>query len=399
MPIWNLTLLSLALVCMVPMTVWAVECAAALLPKRKSVDRPGGRRPGITLLIPAHNEAGGIRATLENLSSQLCGADHMVVVADNCTDRTADIARQCGATVIERHEPERRGKSHALEFGIRSLKEDSTEVVIVIDADCAARPGAIARLAQMAFDSGRPVQASYYLQPPEAGESRHRMAALAFTIKNVVRPGGLARLGLPCFLNGSGMAFPAGTIRSINWANGRIAEDKWMTVDMALAGHVPVFCEESRICSRLPAQSGALTTQSTRWLHGHLEAMLVPGPRLIWGAIRQRRPELLALALDLLVPPFSLLILLWLAGMSMSVAAGLLGAAWTPAALLAAGGALAGASFAAAAWRFGDGGLWKPLAAAPGYVLSRIPLLAAFLVRRQRHWIPTERDSRHAGDE
>ena len=268
--------------------------------------------------------------------------------------------------------------------------------MIIIDADCTAHPAAISLLAQMAFSTGRPVQASYYLEAPSVQEPHHQTTALAFFIKNVVRPGGLARLGFPCFLHGSGMAFPSSIVRSVNWANGRLAEDHWTTVDMALAGHLPVFCEESRICSPLPLQARALGTQRTRWIHGHLECMLLQGPRLVRGAIRQRRLALLVLALDLLVPPFSFLIVMWLVGMAIAVFAGLVGAGWISAAFLMLCGLLLALPCAAVAWRFGSGGFWDLLAAAPRYIFSRVWILATFVSGRQTQWIPTARDARGA---
>ena len=399
MSYWTFLLLPIALAAGTPMLIWAIECAAALLLPARPESHSTGRRPTIAVLVPAHNEAGGIRRTLESLAAQLEAGDAIVVVADNCTDETADIARQCGAFVRERHDPARRGKSYALDFGIASLRDPLPDVVMMVDADCTPQPGALSRLARMACSTGRPVQASYYLEAP-AVPGAHQTNALAFLVRNVVRPAGLARLGFPCFLNGSGMAFPSGIVRSINWANGRLAEDRWTTVDLALAGHLPAFCEESRITSRLPHQAQALRTQQTRWMHGHMECMLKQGPRLLWHAIRQPSLALLVLALDLLVPPFSLMIGIWLLSVGIAVLAGILGAGWIPAAWLMFCGLLVAILFAAVESRFGGRGVWKLLAAAPQFFPSRTPVLASFLRRRQNQWIPTARDddpARHRG--
>jgi cellulose synthase/poly-beta-1,6-N-acetylglucosamine synthase-like glycosyltransferase len=372
--------------------VWIFECASALLaPARKA--RPiHGRGPTVTILIPAHNEAGGIRETLASLFPQLGANDQVVVIADNCTDETARISRACGATVIERTDQTRRGKSYAVEFGMKRLNVQATDVVMVIDADCIAQPDAIGRLARMVFQMGRPIQASYYLELPGVSKPQFQVAALAFFIKNVVRPSGLSRLGFPCFLNGSGMAFPAAIVQSVNWANNKIGEDRWSTVDIALAGHLPGFCEDSRISSRLPAHSRALVTQRTRWIHGHLETMFGQAPRLVASGIRRLQPGLLVLALDLLVPPFSLLILLWLAGFGIAAAAGLARAIWGPAIFLAVCGFVATVLLVGIARRFGGVPSWELAAAAPRYLASRIRLLVTFVLRREKQWIPTSRD-------
>ena len=67
-------------------------------------------------------------------------------MADNCTDATADIARSVGVEVIERIEPDRRGKGFALDFAREHLERAPPQVVIVIDADCATDSESLARL-------------------------------------------------------------------------------------------------------------------------------------------------------------------------------------------------------------------------------------------------------------
>lgn len=388
---------AVALACAIPLVVWTMECAAAFLPARpKRPQDPVSFR--FVVLVPAHNEAGGIQATLASLSPQIGASGRILVVSDNCTDATAAIARECGAIVVERHDPEHRGKSHALAFGIRYLEEDPPDVLLIVDADCTAQPGAIAALAQMAFHTERPVQASYYLERPVQRSPQMEMAALAFFIKNVVRPTGLARLGLPCFLNGSGMAFPAAVVRSIPWANGRIAEDKWTTVELALSGRLPIFCEESRFTSRLPSNRAVLATQRTRWMHGHLESMALQGPRLLLSALARRRLDLMLLAVDLLVPPVSLMVGLWMPGMALAVGGGVFGVGWMPAVLLSACGLCASIVSNVVMRRYGYRDLGRLLAATPAYVLARLRVGATFLVRRQNQWVPTARDSGHSPD-
>jgi cellulose synthase/poly-beta-1,6-N-acetylglucosamine synthase-like glycosyltransferase len=195
------------------------------------------------------------------------------------------------------------------------------------------------------------------------------------------------------------VAVPSAIAQSINWGNDNVAEDYRSTVDIALAGHLPGFCEGSRITSRLPEHSRALVTQRTRWMHGHLESMFGQAPRLVASGIRQLRPGLLVLALDLLVPPFSLLMLLWLAGFGIAAAAGLTRAMWGPAVFLAVCGLAATVLLAVIAGRFGDGGWWELLAATPRYLSSRIRLLVMFVLRREKQWIPTARDREQRKEE
>src|SRR5205085_11222499 len=114
-------------------------------------------------------------------------------------------------------------------------------VVVVIDADCRVADGSLDRLVSDAAATGRPVQAAYTLDPPPGADVRAQLSAYAFRFKNVVRPLGLRRLGLPCLLTGSGMAVPWAILRNAPLASGNIVEDMRLGIDLALAGHPPLF--------------------------------------------------------------------------------------------------------------------------------------------------------------
>ncbi len=377
---------------LIPMAVWSLECAAALLPPRDRVLPANSRRPSLAVLVPAHNESAVIRHTLASLAPQILPGDRVVVIADNCTDATADIARRAGSVVLERHDLVRRGKSYALEYAVQTLRESVPEVFVVIDADCTVHADALDLMARLAYSTGRPVQANYLLEMPSGPTPLQAISWLAFRIKNFVRPSGLDRLGLPCFLNGSGMAFPAAMIQGPVLASGKIAEDKWLTIDLILAGHAPVFCREAKVTSKAPGQKQAELSQSTRWLHGHLECMRVQGPRLLLRTIRERRPDLFALLFDLLVPPLSLLMFLWFAILSATVVAGLLGLGWIPFMPAAAGGMMMGLALGGVLFRFPEHSMARELWAVPAYIVSKLPIYAAFVIRREKNWVRTGRD-------
>ena len=112
-----------------------MECLAALFPHRLQQNLGQIERIRLAVLIPAHNEAAEIGITLKNLISQLKNDDRLIVIADNCTDNTALIAQQYGAIVIERNNPDQRGKGYALDYGLSFLESDPPDVVIIIDAD------------------------------------------------------------------------------------------------------------------------------------------------------------------------------------------------------------------------------------------------------------------------
>jgi glycosyltransferase involved in cell wall biosynthesis len=118
------------------------------------------------VLVPAHDEEKVLAQALTAIRAQLEPSDRLVVVADNCTDSTADVARKLGATVVERRDPLRPGKGYALDAGARFLESDPREAVIVIDADCVPQEGAIGSLARAMAAANGPVQGAYLMTAP-----------------------------------------------------------------------------------------------------------------------------------------------------------------------------------------------------------------------------------------
>ena len=148
---------------LVPIAVLTIEVVAAVC-GRRTVFATSGTRPPVAILIPAHNEEGGISATLCSIAPQLEERDRLIVVADNCSDRTIAVAEADGAEVVARTDLEKRGKGFALDFGLRHLSSDPPDIVIVVDADCQVAPGAIDQLARVCASYQRPVQAQYLMR-------------------------------------------------------------------------------------------------------------------------------------------------------------------------------------------------------------------------------------------
>lgn len=391
-------LLVLAGLLFIPSLTLFFECVAALFPHRRTTRKVGSLDSSlyqlrVDVLVPAHNEAAGISAALESVLPQLSPQDHLVVIADNCTDNTAEVACMAGATVIERHDSERRGKGYALDFGLQYIAQHPPDIVVLMDADCLAEPGAIAQISQQAQLSHRPVQAIYLLEQPANPSPKHAVSGLAFTVKNLVRPLGLANLGLPCLLTGTGMAFPWNTLQRVSLASGNIVEDMNLALDLAIAGYAPNFCPGATVIGVLPQQTKAAESQRTRWEHGHLQTLLTQVPRLMKASWRQRRFDLFAIALDLLIPPLSLLVMVWALAMGIALLASWMGTSLTPVVLLGVQGGLILAAILVAWAKFCRNTLpLKTLLAVPLYVFWKVPLYLAFLVKPQTKWVRTERD-------
>ena len=184
------------------------------------------------------------------------------MVADNCSDDTASLAAQSGAEVIERQDAERRGKGYALAYGLDHLAKRPPDVVIIVDADCLVSEGSLGLLARQAQQHSRPVQADYVLTPPQRPQGLAVVSALAFLVKNRVRPRGLAALGLPCALTGTGMAFTWDVIRKAPPTDDNLVEDMVMGLALARLGHAPMLCPEARVRAAPRPHTGAIASAS-----------------------------------------------------------------------------------------------------------------------------------------
>ena len=291
--------------------IFFIEIVAAIaLPQRYPAGSDEGIRPPVAVLVPAHNESSGLLPTLVNIQDQLLPHDRLLVIADNCSDDTAAVAKAGGAEVVERNDPTKRGKGYALDWGVQHLSSAPPEIIIIVDADCRLAIGAIDNLTRACATTGRPIQARYLMTVPVDSQINHQVAEFSWRVKNWLRPLGLRALKLPCQLMGTGMAFPWNVIRSANLANAHLVEDMKLGLDLTLAGHPPLFCPFTNVTSEFASSAAGAGTQRKRWEQGHLDIIRKNVPRLLAIALARRDANLLAITLDLAIPPLSLLGLL-----------------------------------------------------------------------------------------
>ena len=395
-------LTAVSVLLLVPVAVFSLQVFAARLPRREphapqikdsaatSADC-GASLTRLAVLVPAHDEAQGISAALSSIRSQLKPTDRLLVVADNCTDATADIARRCGAEVVERQQADLRGKGYALDFGLRHLAADPPSVLVVVDADCTLGEGCLQYLADACERSGRPVQALYLMNAPAEAPPRLHMAAFTWRIKNWLRPLGGLRLGAPCPLMGTGMAFPWRLISQANLASGHLVEDMKLGIDLAREGHPPLFVPEARVDSVFPLSNKAAQRQRSRWEHGHLSTLLSEGPSLLRSALSARDVRLAAMALDLMVPPLTLLLGLVLLDFLLGSVLAFVVGPW-PMGIALTGLILLLAASIKSWWTVGRDLLSiGDLLLAPAHLFKKLPMYLKFISRRQKQWVRTER--------
>jgi cellulose synthase/poly-beta-1,6-N-acetylglucosamine synthase-like glycosyltransferase len=299
--VFTILLWGVVLAVSLPVVLFAVETFAAFFPLRR---QPAGAPPSsLAVIVPAHNEGRHMAATLRDLHAQLRPDDRLIVVADNCTDDTADVAQECGAEVFVRVAPDHRGKGYALQYAVDCLRDAPPQCILFFDADCRVEEGVLHHLAGVAWATGRPAQALYTMNAPDGAGPGTGVSAFAWIMINRVRMTGLSNIIGATRFTGAGLAAPWGLISRLDFGAGDITEDLVMTLKMALAGAAPVFVPDAQVTSLFPTAEDASVTQRARWEHGSLEIMARrAAPALLRGILRADM-RLVMLAADAMIPP------------------------------------------------------------------------------------------------
>jgi len=357
------------------------------------------------IIIPAHNEELVLEPVLHRLMSLRYPRSKfdVIVIADNCSDRTAEVARRCGARVLERIDEIDRGKGHALAYAFTQLRAEQFDAYVILDADTLVGPTLLAVLNQY-LDAGHRVIQGHYdvLNPYET--SRTTLMYLAFRIFNYVRPLGRRALGLSTGLKGNGMCFTKSVIDRHPWNAFSLAEDIEYTTILLTNGVHIVFAPEVHIWAQMPANRTQATTQRIRWEAGRLQLARRDGLRLILQGLRHRDPHIFDWGMDLAIPPLAAFALMILGGLG--TAAGALLYSRTPATIAVV---LAWSVLFAALGLFVLGSMvvgrlpkqaFTALLQVPGYVAWKLWIYAVMVVRRTpQQWIRTERARIHDHEE
>ncbi len=391
--IQNLTLLAAALLVLPAASLLMLVLASLRRTPPPAADR-GGARPPVAVLVPAHNESAHLLPTLACLQQQLADGDRLVVIADNCNDDTASVARAAGALVLERHDTALRGKGYALAHGVDALRGAPPAVVMVVDADCTLSANGVDAAVRACAASGRPVQLLNLMACQPGASVKHRMLEFAMRVKNHARTLGAARLGGACHLMGTGMALPWGLVSKAQLATGHIAEDMRLGTELAVAGHTTLFVPQGRVHSQFPMHESDAHVQKSRWEHGHLATLREQLPRLLCAGLRLRSTSLLVLALDLCIPPLALYVLVVGVAFGACLLAALAWPVLWPATALLGLGASAVALSVLLCWhRFARELLSaKDLLSALSYVLWKAPIYLAYAFNKRSGWVRAKRN-------
>jgi len=365
---------------------------AGRVPSRPPAGGPEARLRFV-VLVPAHDEQGGIQATLESLAMCVYPSDarRTVVIADNCTDGTAACAREAGVEVWERNDPARRGKGFALAWALDRLhtQGDSFDAVVFVDADCAVSPNLLSAIDRRLRSGASAIQVNYLVANPAASHAA-ALRFCGFALMNTVRFLGKQRLGLSCGLVGTGMAFTKDLLVREPWTATGLVEDAEYHMRLVLAGERTEFVPEASVGSPIPTSLRGSSDQQARWEQGRLQVIRHWSPRLVIAGLARRDPIRVHAGLEWLVPPQSLIA----AGSLASALVGMLLRS-RRLALLSCSTLLAQLTFVVAGLRLvgAPAHVYRSLLVAPALVARKVALYARLLSGRgPTSWVRTERE-------
>jgi len=309
---------------------YGVFVAARLLGAR--ANRPEGNNAthSFAVVIPAHNEEAVIADTLRSCSQLDYPEDkyQVYVIADNCTDRTAEVVEGFGFTCLERHDPQRAGKGQALQWGFEEVLPAGHDAVVVLDADCRIDGHALRVFDRCLEEGDRVLQAHYSVSNPDASPISY-VARVGNTMEYELFYAPKSCLGLTVMLVGTGMVFHRRLLDKQPWHAHSLVEDVEYTLDLARRGTRVKFVANVRVFQAAAERVEQLKVQRSRWAGGTMALSKSATLRLIGEGIVNRRPLLLDAAWTLLAlsRPLVLFYLLITVGLGAALAMSLPGGA------------------------------------------------------------------------
>jgi 1,2-diacylglycerol 3-beta-glucosyltransferase len=297
-----------ALLVTLPTAYLAFLAAVTLLARRPRPLASAAGAVRFAILVPAHDEEILIHRTVIGLLGLAYPADRFSVhiVADNCSDATAAIARTAGACVHERTDPDRRGKGAALNWLAREVLRETPDVdaFVIVDADSALSPDFLA-VVERDFAAGARVVQPLSLVAVSEDSPLVRIRELKFILCCHLRPLAYKVLGgSSALVNGTCIAAPLH--ERYPWSETSLVEDAELFLRLVRDGHHITLAPGATVRSVMPTTFGQGRTQGLRWEAGRFElARTAAG--LAWLGLRRRDRNAFLAGVGVLIPPIAML--------------------------------------------------------------------------------------------
>ncbi len=246
------------------------------------------------VLISARNEENVIGHLLNSINLQTYPMElvDIYVVADNCTDKTAEISRKCGAMVYERFDTEKIGKGYALDFLLDHIKEskgeDFYDGFFVFDADNILEPDFIEQM-NLTFSAGYKIITSY--RNSKNYDTNWISSGYAMWFLREARYVNNARmiLNTSCAISGTGFLFHRDMLKKRDgWKCYLLTEDIEFTTVNVIDGEKVGYCHKAMLYDEQPETFSQSWTQRLRWARGFLQVFRYHGLKLIGGIFKNK---------------------------------------------------------------------------------------------------------------
>lgn len=279
-------------------SLWPSKTSSGIVPSLKK----------FTVLIPAHNEDKVIKQAIESVKSVSYPAQYfeIVVIADNCKDRTAEIARDSGVECLERDDKANPGKGQALNWAFSMLQKRSVaDAFVIIDADTIVQSNLLEVMNQHLARGAKVIQAYYDISSPESSPMAS-FTFLGFVISRNLKYRGRSRLGWSVNLLGNGMCLSREVIERFGWPAFSISEDLEYQLQLLMNGIRGVFAPEAKVYSAIPSSLKSYHRQRSRWDIGKYRLRNRYVPLLFSRGLREREFAFWDAFLELLIPPYTI---------------------------------------------------------------------------------------------
>ncbi|MCL6460089.1 MAG: glycosyltransferase [Gorillibacterium sp.] len=243
------------------------------------------------ILVAAHNEEQVIGALLENLKTLDYPKElyDVFVIADNCSDNTAQISNRHGVRAFERHDLSKRGKGFGIEWMLRELWKlsRSYDAVVMFDADNLVAQDYLIHMNNDLCNGSRVIQA--YLDTKNPHDSWITSAyAVSYWYCNRLWQLARTNLGLANYLGGTGMCFESKLLKEIGLGATSLVEDLEFTMRCVKRGIYPTFNYDARVYDEKPLTFRASWNQRLRWMQGHFDVARRYFFPLLWQGLKER---------------------------------------------------------------------------------------------------------------
>ncbi|MFW2487042.1 glycosyltransferase family 2 protein [Clostridium chromiireducens] len=263
------------------------------------------------LLIAAHNEEVVIGSLIESMLKLDYPKDmyDVFVIADNCTDNTAKIAKGYGVNVCERFAKDKRGKGYALEWMFSKLfaMEKQYDAIAIFDADNLVHKDFLKEINSKMGEGYKVVQGYIDSKNPEDSWIAASYS-IAFWTQNRMYQLARANVGLSNQIGGTGFAIETATLKKLGWGATCLTEDLEFTCKLVLNGEKVGWAHDAIIYDEKPLKLKQSWSQRKRWMQGFADVASRYFFKLLMKSIVQRKFYMFDCAIYVLQPFVTLLI-------------------------------------------------------------------------------------------